>query len=134
MAGDPLRDLDCASRIHVFGDARRTEAVTTNSFQDPACPRPFLNQLQDTPTIQAPLFNRFAAVREICEGMQTTGVSEFKSNLKNLGVSFESPNVRLPLRHVEVPPPSPGYLKLVSRWWRGMTPRKHHFFRRRVSS
>jgi hypothetical protein len=33
MAGDPLRDLDGAARIHVFGDARRTEAVTTNSFQ-----------------------------------------------------------------------------------------------------
>jgi hypothetical protein len=28
-------------------------AVTTNSFQDPACPRQFLNQLQDTLTIQA---------------------------------------------------------------------------------
>ena len=34
-----------------------------------------------------------AAVREICEDMQTTGVSEFKSSLKNLGVSFESPKV-----------------------------------------
>jgi hypothetical protein len=41
-----------------------------------------------------------AAVLEICEDMQTTRVSEFKSSLKNLGVSFESPNVRLPLRHV----------------------------------
>jgi hypothetical protein len=36
MSGDPLRDLDCAARIHVFGDARRAEAVTTYSFQDPA--------------------------------------------------------------------------------------------------
>jgi hypothetical protein len=36
MAGDPLRDLDCAARIHVFSDTRRTEAVTTNSFQNPA--------------------------------------------------------------------------------------------------
>jgi pimeloyl-ACP methyl ester carboxylesterase len=44
-----------------------------------------------------------AAVREICEEMQTTRVSEFESSLKNLGVSFESPNVGLPLRHVEVP-------------------------------
>ena len=25
MSGDPLRDLDGATRIHVFGDARRTE-------------------------------------------------------------------------------------------------------------
>ena len=57
MSGDPLRDLDCAARIHVFGNPRRTEAVTTNSFQDPASLRPFLNQLQDTPTIQASQFN-----------------------------------------------------------------------------
>jgi pimeloyl-ACP methyl ester carboxylesterase len=46
-----------------------------------------------------------AAVREICEDMQTTGVSEFQSSLKNLGITFESPKVRLPLRDVEVPPP-----------------------------
>jgi len=45
-----------------------------------------------------------AAVREICEDMLTTPVSEFKSSLKNLGVSFESPKVRLPLRDVEVSP------------------------------
>jgi hypothetical protein len=43
MTGDPLRDLDCAARIHVFGDACRSEAVTTKPFQDPACPRPFRN-------------------------------------------------------------------------------------------
>src|SRR5271170_8131486 len=59
MAGDPLRDLDGAARIHVFGDARRTETVTTNSFQNPVGLCPFLDQLQDTPTIQASGFNRF---------------------------------------------------------------------------
>ena len=64
MAGDPLRDLDCAARIHVFGDARRTETVTTNSFQDSAGLRPFLNQLQNTPTIQASRFNRFTILAE----------------------------------------------------------------------
>ena len=64
MSGDPLRNLDCAPRIHVFGDARRSEAVTTNSFQDPVGPRPFLNQLQDTPTIQASRFNRFTILAE----------------------------------------------------------------------
>ena len=32
MSGDPLRDLDCAARIHVLGNTCRTEAVTTNSF------------------------------------------------------------------------------------------------------
>jgi hypothetical protein len=64
MSGDPLRDLDCASRIHVFGDARRTEAVTRNSLQDPAGLGPFLNQLQDTPSIQASLFNRFTILAE----------------------------------------------------------------------
>jgi hypothetical protein len=35
MASDPLCDLNGAARIHVFGNARRTEAVTTNSLQDP---------------------------------------------------------------------------------------------------
>ena len=64
MAGDPLRDLDCAPRIHVFGNPGRSEAVTTNSFQDPARPRPFLNQLQHTPTIQASEFNRFTILAE----------------------------------------------------------------------
>ena len=64
MSGDPLRDLDGAARIHVFGDARRSEAVTTNSFQDPVGLRPFLNQLQDTPTIQASRFNRFTILTE----------------------------------------------------------------------
>jgi hypothetical protein len=64
MSGDPLRDLDCAARIHVFGDARRAEAVTTYSFLDPAGLRPFLNQLQDTPTIQASRFNRFTILAE----------------------------------------------------------------------
>ena len=64
MSGDPLRDLDCAARIHVFGDARRSEAVTTNSFQDSAGLRPFLNQLQDTPTIQTSRFNRFSILAE----------------------------------------------------------------------
>jgi hypothetical protein len=64
MSGDPLRDFDGAARIHVFGDARRSEAVTTNSFQDPAGLRPFLNQLQDTPTIQTSRFNRFSILAE----------------------------------------------------------------------
>ena len=64
MSGDPLRHLDCAARIHVFGDACRSEAMTTNSFQDPAGLRPFLNQLQDTPTIQASRFNRFTILAE----------------------------------------------------------------------
>src|ERR1700732_3740228 len=35
MSSNPLRNLDCAARIHVFGNARRSEAVTTNSFQIP---------------------------------------------------------------------------------------------------
>jgi hypothetical protein len=32
MSGDPLRDLDGAARIHVLGNPRRSEAVTTNSL------------------------------------------------------------------------------------------------------
>jgi hypothetical protein len=64
MAGDPLHDLDGAPRIHVLGNTRRTEAVTTNSFQDPAGLGPFLNQLQDTPAIQASQFNGFTILAE----------------------------------------------------------------------
>jgi hypothetical protein len=56
ISGDPLRDLGGARGIHVFGDARRWEAATTSSFQDPARLRPFLNQLRDTPTIQTAQF------------------------------------------------------------------------------
>jgi hypothetical protein len=41
MVGDRLRDLDGATRIHVFGDVRRTEAVTTNSFQGLRIPLAF---------------------------------------------------------------------------------------------
>jgi hypothetical protein len=44
--------------------ARRTEAVTTKSFQDPASLRPFLNQLQHTPAIQASEFNSFSILGE----------------------------------------------------------------------
>ena len=64
MSGDPLSDLDRAARIHVFGNTRRTEAMTTNSFQDPAGLRPLLNQLQDAPTIQASRFDRFTILAE----------------------------------------------------------------------
>ena len=64
MAGDPLRNLDCAARIHVLGNARRTEAMTTNSFLDPARLRPFLNQLQHAPAIQASPLNSFTILAE----------------------------------------------------------------------
>ena len=64
MSGDPLSDLDGAARIHVFGNTRRTEAMTTNSFQGSAGLRPFFDQLQDTPTIQASRFNRFTILAE----------------------------------------------------------------------
>ena len=64
MSGDPLRDFDGAARIHVFGNTRRTKAVTTNSFQDPAGLRPFFDELQNTPTIQASQFDRFTILAE----------------------------------------------------------------------
>ena len=35
--------------------------------------------------------------------MEVQKPSQFASNLKKLGVSFDSPKVGLPLRHVEVP-------------------------------
>ena len=42
-------------------------------------------------------------VRELCRAMEVQKPSQFASNLKKLGVSFDSPKVGLPLRHVEVP-------------------------------
>jgi pimeloyl-ACP methyl ester carboxylesterase len=42
-------------------------------------------------------------VRELCGAMEVQKPSQFASNLKKLGVSFDSPKVGLPLRHVEVP-------------------------------
>ncbi len=62
MSGDLLRDLDCAARIHVFGDTRRTEAVTTNSFQDPACPSPVSQPVlrhSDGPGVSNSIVSRF---------------------------------------------------------------------------
>ncbi|MGA8658579.1 MAG: hypothetical protein WB586_20770 [Chthoniobacterales bacterium] len=44
-----------------------------------------------------------SAVLEISKELETVGPSEFTSSLKRLGVSFDSPKVGLPLRHVEVP-------------------------------
>ena len=44
-----------------------------------------------------------SAVLEICKELETVRLSEFESSLKGLGVSFDSPKVGLPLRHVEVP-------------------------------
>src|ERR1700745_3369119 len=79
MSGDPLRDLDCAARIHVLGNARRTEAVTTNSFQDPAGLRPFLNQLQHTPTIQASPVQCFTILAEGRKQWSTRGASQLRA-------------------------------------------------------
>ena len=42
-------------------------------------------------------------VRELCGAMEVQKPSQFASNLKKLGVSFDSPKVGLPLHHVEVP-------------------------------
>ena len=74
MSGHPLRDLDDAARIHVFGDARRPETVTADSFQDSASLRPFLNQLQDTPTIQASPVQSF---HDSCRRIEKSGALGF---------------------------------------------------------
>ena len=42
-------------------------------------------------------------VRELRGAMEVQKPSQFASNLKKFGVSFDSPKVGLPLRHVEVP-------------------------------
>jgi hypothetical protein len=51
--------------------------------------------------ISLPAYN--SAVFEICRELETVRLSEFKSKLKELGVSFGLPKLGLPLRHVEVP-------------------------------
>ena len=52
-----------------------------------------------------PVYN--SAVREICEVMQTGTPQEFAASLQKIGVSFKSPNIRLPLRDVQIAAPSP---------------------------
>ena len=47
-----------------------------------------------------PAYN--SAVREICALLETSHPQEFISSLKKLDVSFDSPNIGLPLRHVEI--------------------------------
>jgi hypothetical protein len=44
-----------------------------------------------------------AAVREICNELETVRLPEFTSSLKKLGVSFDWPKLGFPLRHVEAP-------------------------------
>ena len=51
-----------------------------------------------------PAYN--SAVREICAQLETSHPQEFISSLKKLDVSFDSPNIGLPLRHVEIPAPT----------------------------
>jgi hypothetical protein len=46
----------CKSSRHDGADGAETEDFTRGGVSDPACLRPFLNQLQDTPTIQASEF------------------------------------------------------------------------------
>ena len=75
MSGDPLCYLDCAARIHVFGNARGTEAVTTNSFQDPACLRPFLkpaSRHSDDPGVSVQYFHDSCRRKEKVEHSDLT--------------------------------------------------------------
>ena len=46
------------------------------------------------------------AAREICAAMEVQNPPQFASSLKKLGVSFDSPKVGLPLRHVQIAAPS----------------------------
>lgn len=45
------------------------------------------------------------AVREICAVMQVENTSQFVFSLQKLGVSFNPPKIRLPLRHVQIAVP-----------------------------
>jgi pimeloyl-ACP methyl ester carboxylesterase len=49
-----------------------------------------------------------SAIREICDVMQTETPEGFAGRLKKLGVSFSSPKVELPLRHIEIVTAFPG--------------------------
>jgi pimeloyl-ACP methyl ester carboxylesterase len=51
-----------------------------------------------------PAYN--SAVREICAELEASPPQEFKSSLEKLGVSFDSPNIGIPLHHVEIPAPT----------------------------
>ncbi|MBV8330627.1 MAG: hypothetical protein JOZ61_09190 [Verrucomicrobia bacterium] len=42
------------------------------------------------------------AVRELCRELQVERPPQFASNLKKLGVQFDSPKIGLPLRHVQI--------------------------------
>jgi pimeloyl-ACP methyl ester carboxylesterase len=46
------------------------------------------------------------AVREICGAMEVQNPPRFASSLKELGVSFDTPKIGLPLRHVQIAAPS----------------------------
>jgi pimeloyl-ACP methyl ester carboxylesterase len=47
-----------------------------------------------------------SAVREICSAIQSGNPQEFATSLHKLGVSFNSPKIRLPLRDVQISAPS----------------------------
>jgi pimeloyl-ACP methyl ester carboxylesterase len=49
-----------------------------------------------------------SAVREICQAMQADTTEQFAASLRKVGVSFNSPRIRLPLRRVQIAAPSPG--------------------------
>jgi hypothetical protein len=48
-----------------------------------------------------------SAVHKICDVMQAGPPQQFAARLKMLGVSFNSPPIGLPLRHVQVAAPVP---------------------------
>jgi hypothetical protein len=51
------------------------------------------------------------AVREICAAMEMETTAQFVSNLKALGVAFDSPKVALPLHQVEIAMPPPHQMR-----------------------
>jgi len=49
-----------------------------------------------------------SAIRGICQAIQTGATQEFAASLDKLGVSFNPPSIRLPLRWVQIVGSSPG--------------------------
>jgi len=77
-----------------------------------------------------------SAIRGICQAIQTGATQEFAASLDKLGVSFNPPSIRLPLRWVQIAGSSPGSTgpKPASRWCSDTKRRPRLSTRRKGSS
>jgi hypothetical protein len=59
-------------------------------------------QMPPTEVLPASIETYNFAVRKLCAEMEVERPAQFVSNIKKLGVRFDSPIIRLPLRHVQI--------------------------------